>query len=105
MKMPTTTSATARHARCVLAALLAAGGRAPAPSAPVPVVDLIRELDRAEQRPPGQHSIANHLAAGTRRPSIIAPAPGRITWSLPLPRRGLLRTALAATASTPVRVR
>lgn len=35
----------------------------------------------------------------------MAPAPGRITWSLALPRRGLLRAAVAATTPAPVRVR
>jgi hypothetical protein len=68
-------------------------------------VDLIKEFDRAEKRPAGEYSIAGHLAAGSRRPAIIAPAPGRITWSLPLPRRGLLRAAVAGATPTPVRVR
>jgi hypothetical protein len=102
--MATMRSAAARHTWCVLA-LLAGGCRAPSRSASVPAVDLIREFDRAEKRPPDAYSIANHLAAGTRRPAIVAPAPGRITWSLPLPRRGLLRTAVAATTPAPVRVR
>src|ERR671930_2767594 len=103
--MPTTASAIARHACPVLLALMAAGCRAPAPSSSVPVVDLIKEFGRAEKRPADQYSIADHLAGGARRPSIVAPAPGRITWSLPLPRRGLLRTALVAMTAAPVRVR
>jgi len=103
--MATTRSAAARHTWCVLLAMLAGGCRAPSRSASVPVVDLIREFDRAEKRPPDAYSIANHLAAGTRRPAIVAPAPGRITWSLPLPRRALLRTAVASTTPAPVRVR
>src|SRR4051794_6685245 len=103
--MATTRSAAARHTWCVLLAMLAGGCRAPSRSASVPVVDLIREFDRAEKRPAAEYSIANHLAAGTRRPAIVAPAPGRITWSLPLPRRGLMRTALVATTPAPVRVR
>jgi hypothetical protein len=103
--MPTTRSALARHACAVLLALPSAGCRAPAPSSPIPVVDLIKEFDRAEKRPAGQYAIADHLAGGTRRPSIVAPAPGRITWVLPLPRRGRLRTALVALSPAPVRVR
>lgn len=35
----------------------------------------------------------------------MAPAPGRITWTLPVPRRGRFRAAVAATTSAPVRVR
>src|SRR4051812_8679353 len=103
--MATTRHATARHAWCVLLAVVAGGCRAPTPLPPIPVVDLIKEFDRAEKRPAAEYSIANHLAAGTRRPAIVAPAPGRITWSLPLPRRGLMRTALVATTPAPVRVR
>src|SRR5919198_4830127 len=103
--MATTTSAAARHAACVLLALLAGGCRRPAPSAAVPVVDLIKEFERAEKRPPADYSIVNHLAGGTRRPAIMAPAPGRITWSLPLPRRGLMRTAVAAATPAPARIR
>jgi len=68
-------------------------------------VDLIKEFDRAEKRPATEYSIADHLAAGTRRPAIMAPAPGRITWSLRLPRHGLLRAVVAATTLTPARVR
>lgn len=103
--MATTTSAAARHARCVLLALLAGGCRAPAPSPAVPVIDLIKEFDRAEKRPPDGYAIATHLAGDTRRPAIMAPAPGRITWTLPLPRHGVLRAAVAGTTDVPVRVR
>jgi hypothetical protein len=71
----------------------------------VPVVDLIKEFDRADKRPPDTYTITEHLAGGTRRPAIMAPAPGRITWTLPLPRRGVLRAALAGTTAAPVRVR
>jgi hypothetical protein len=105
MKMATTTSAMLRHAACVLLALLLGGCRADRPSPAVPVVDFIKTFDRAEKRPPDSYTIADHLAAGTRRPAIMAPAPGRITWTLPLPRRGMFRAAVAATTSAPVRVR
>lgn len=94
-----------RHAACVVLALLLGGCRADRPSPAVPVVDFIKTFDRAERRPPDSYTIADHLAAGTRRPAIMAPAPGRITWTLPLPRRGVFRAAVAATTSAPVRVR
>jgi hypothetical protein len=68
-------------------------------------VDLIKEFDRAEKRPPDGYTIATHLAGDMRRPAIMAPAPGRITWTLPLPRRAVLRAAVAGTADVPVRVR
>jgi hypothetical protein len=65
-------------------------------------VDLIKEFDRAEKRPPDGYTIATHLAGDMRRPAIMAPAPGRITWTLPLPRRAVLRAAVAGTADVPV---
>jgi hypothetical protein len=71
----------------------------------VAAVDLIREFDRAEKRPAADYSIADHVAGGTRRPAIIAPAPGRMTWALPLPRRSLFRATVAATTTARVRVR
>lgn len=68
-------------------------------------MDLIKEFDRADKRPAADFAIADHLAGGARRPSIVAPAPGRITWSLPVPRRGVLRVTIVALTPTPVRVR
>jgi len=64
-------------------------------SAPVPAVDLIQEFDRAEQRPSTGVRIAMHTAAGVTRPAIVTPAPSRVTWRLPLPRRATLRASLA----------
>jgi hypothetical protein len=103
--MATTRSATARHAYSVLLALIVGGCGRPAPSASVAVVDLIKEFDRADKRPAGDYSVADHVAGGTRQPAIIAPAPGRIAWLLPLPRRGLFRAAVAVTTPAPVRFR
>jgi len=58
---------------------------------------------------PGAEAPAFEIA-GVARPAIVMPVPSRVTWSVPLPRRGLLRTsaALAPAASAtppPVRVR
>ena len=71
----------------------------------MPVVDFIREFARAEQRPPVAFALADYQAAGTRRPAILAPAPGRLTWTLPIPRRGVFRTQIAPAASVGARVR
>lgn len=95
----------ARYAACVLLAIAPGACGAPAPSAPVPVVDLIKTFDRAEKRPPDSYTIADYLAGDTRRTSIMAPAPGRIKWTLPLPRRGAFRAAVAAATSAPARIR
>jgi hypothetical protein len=70
----------------------------------IAVVDLIKEFDRADGRPAGTYTIAEYTAAGSALPSITGPAPGRLTWTLPLPRHGMFR-ARVATASAPARVR
>jgi hypothetical protein len=80
--------------------LLAAACRAPADAPPIPVVDFIKDFDRAEQRPAAAFTIADR---GKR--SIVAPAPGRIAWTLRLPRRGRFQAYLAAEGSAAVRFR
>lgn len=70
----------------------------------VAVVDLIKELDRAEGRPAGAYTIAEYSAAGRTLPSITGPAPGRLTWTLPLPRHGTFRARIAASVA-PAHVR
>ena len=62
---------------------------------PVPVVDLIREFDRAEKRPPAGFQIVDRAIDGTAHPAIVAPVPSRLTIPLPLPRRGVLRAFVA----------
>ncbi len=70
------------------------------------VVDLIRELDSAEKRPPTGFSVATYEVGGVTRPAIAAAAPSRLTVALPLPRRGALHAFVAlAGASAPARVR
>ncbi len=78
-----------------------AGCRPSDDSAPVRVVDLIRELDRAERRPPTGFALGTHVADGVARPAIVVPVPSRATWSFPLPRRGAFRGFLALETSTP----
>ena len=85
-------------------AMALAGCRAPASPPLVAVVDLIKEFDRADGRPAGAYTIADYSAAGSALPAITGPAPGRLTWKLPLPRHGTFRARIAA-ASAPARVR
>jgi hypothetical protein len=67
-------------------------------------VDFIKEFHRADGRPSGAFAIADHLAGGTPRPAIVGPAPSRIIWVLPIPRRGVFQTHVAASGA-PVRLR
>ena len=70
----------------------------------IAVVDLIKEFERADGRPAGAYTIAEYSAAGRALPSITGPAPGRLTWTLPLPRHGAFRASIAG-SSAPARVR
>jgi hypothetical protein len=89
-----------RYTTRVLLLLLAAGCRPPTEAPPIPVVDFIRNFDRADKRPAAAFQIADR-----GRPSILAPAPGRLTWALPLPRRGRFQAYAAVDGSVPVRFR
>ncbi len=71
----------------------------------MPAVDFIREFNRAEQRPAGAFEVADQLVAGTRHAAILAPAPGRLTWTLPIPRRATFRVVVAAASNASARVR
>jgi hypothetical protein len=104
--MTMSASAIARHAaRAILpVALLAAACRSPAPSVPVAAVDFIKEFERADARPPGAYAAGEHVSAGTALPAIAGPAPGRLTWTLPLPRGGTFRAHVMASGAR-VRVR
>jgi hypothetical protein len=64
-------------------------------------VDLLHEFERAEQRPPDGFARTSIVAAGSARPSIVAPAHSRATWDLPLPRHGRLRAFLAVDPASP----
>lgn len=71
----------------------------------MPAVDFIRDFSHAEQRPAGAFEAADHLVAGTRHRAILAPAPGRLTWTLPIPRRATFRAVVAPASNAPARVR
>jgi len=97
------------HTLAVASLLLLAGCSGSVGSVPVRVIDLLNEFDRAERRPvPGAEAPAFEIA-GVARPAIVMPVPSRVTWSVPLPRRGLLRTSAAlvpaASGATPPPVR
>lgn len=48
-------------------------------------------------RPSGTYRVAFHQASGTTAAAVIGPVPGRITWTLPLPRQAWFRAQIAAT--------
>ena len=85
--------------------MLLGGCSAPRSSAPVSTVDFIKDFDRAEKRPAGGFSLGHHVAADTGHTAILAGAPSRLTWILPLPRRGVFRALVASAGTAPVRVR
>jgi hypothetical protein len=89
----------------VILAVLLGGCSAPRSSAPVSTVDFIKDFDRAEKRPVSGFSIAHHVAAGTAHTAILAVVPSRLTWAVPIPRRGSFRAFVAAAGAAPVRVR
>jgi hypothetical protein len=97
------TSAIARAGQlhCLIAAIVLAGCPSRTPSTPVRVVDLIRELDQAEKRPPQGFAVAEHQLDGAVRPVIAAVVPSRLTLALPLPRHGVLRALVALSDPAP----
>jgi hypothetical protein len=97
-----------RHVLCIFCVIVAAGCRAPVQESALPVVDLLRAFDTADKRPPSGFSVAGYLEHDIARPSILAPVPSRLTVPLYLPRRAVLRVALAvdtAEAAASVRFR
>jgi hypothetical protein len=56
-------------------------------------------------RPGGSYVVTDHRAGATSRPAIAGPAPGRVIWQQPLPRRGVFRAALAIDSAAAVRFR
>jgi hypothetical protein len=97
------TSAIARagQVHCLIAALVLAGCPSPTPSTPVRAVDLLRELDHADKRPPHGFAIAEHQLDGVVRPVIAAVVPSRLTLPLPLPRHGVFRAVVALADPAP----
>ena len=96
-----------RYTPCILLCVLACVGgcgRPPA-SASVPVVDFIKEFNRAETSPAGSTALVVHIASGTPHPSISAPVPGRIIWQQPLPRHGVFHALVALDGSAGARLR
>ena len=93
------------HAAPILLTLLvaAAGCRAGAPPDSIAVVDFIRDVDLADRRP-SSYAAGSFTAGGQLLPAVVGPAPGRLTWMLPLPRHGRFRAAVAARGA-PVRLR
>jgi hypothetical protein len=87
-----------------LAAVMSGCG-SPRASAPVSAVDFIKEFDGAEKRPAASAAIADHAAAGTSHPAIVAPVPSRLTWVLPIPHAAAFRAVVTSAGATPIRVR
>lgn len=84
---------------------MAGACRPPSSPASVTVVDFIKEFARAETRPPDGYSVVERVAGGIALPAILGPAPGRLTWVLPLPRGGTFRVRVSAgTAAVRVRI-
>jgi hypothetical protein len=97
--------ATAVHTiRLVLPLVLAfTGCRARSSPELIAVVDLIRDVELADRRPLS-YAAGSFGAGGNVLPAIVGPAPGRLTWKLPIPRDARFRARVAALGA-PVRVR
>ena len=100
-----------RYVHCLVVAIVLCACRSSTPLAPVRVVDLIREMDRAEKRPPAGFAIVEHQIDGVARPAIAAAVPSRLTVPLPLPRHGVFHAFVAladgppGSRAAPVRLR
>jgi hypothetical protein len=74
-------------------------------------VNVLREIDRADKRPPSGFTLGERRLDAAARPSIAAIVPSRLTLPLPLPRHGVfhvfvaLDDAPAAPRTTGVRLR
>ena len=99
----TSVIASARYIHCLVMAIVLCGCRSSTPLAPVRVVDLIHEMDRADKRPPGGFAIAMQQVDGVARPVIAAAVPSRLTLALPLPRHGVFHALVALADGPPVR--
>jgi len=83
--------------------VLTAACRGAPTASPVSVVDFIKEATWAERRPP-TYSVENSTAGGTTLAAIAGPVPGRLTWTLPMPRGARFRARVAA-MDAPVGIR
>ena len=64
----------------------------PPNGARVAAVDLARRLQEAERRPAtAPFELGEFTFAGQSHATIVAPPESRLTWRMPLPRRGILR--------------
>ena len=62
----------------------------------MPAVDLLRQFDHADRRPPqGTFEVKEHTLAGTRRATLVVPADSRITWTVFVPHRAHLEAYVA----------
>jgi hypothetical protein len=83
--------------------VLLVGACRPSPTAAsLPVVDFIKDAHRAEQSPPAY--AVRYWTAGATLPALVGPSPGRLIWTLPLPRASRFEASVTA-AGAPVRVR
>jgi hypothetical protein len=74
---------------------MASGCRSSRTPAPVEVIDLVRQFAAAERRPAeSAFEVAVYSAGGVPRPSIVSPAPSRLSWTLRLPPRGAFTAQL-----------
>lgn len=81
--------------------MLAVGCQPPPNATSVPVVDLVRELDRAVKQPPNGFAIATHEKDDVVRAAIAVTVPSRLTIPLALPRHGVLRASVTLETEDP----
>ncbi len=98
----TRTAAIARYIPFIVFAIACSGCVPSRDVTPVTAVDLVRQIDRAEMRPPASFELSSQERGGVVHPSIVGPAPSRIIWSLPMPQRGVFR-AFVSVAPAPDR--
>jgi hypothetical protein len=89
-----------RHIICILL-LLAAACRTPPSAPPMRIIDLIGELNRAEMRPADTFTLSDR--SGVR--AMTGPAPSRVIWTLPLPRRAVFRAMASVDGGAAARFR
>jgi hypothetical protein len=90
-----------RHIICIVGLILAAGCARDTGRPPVPVIDLLREMDRAEKRPPNGFEVVAHAAGDRVRAAIVVAVPSRLTIPLRVPHRGALRASVALHSADP----
>ena len=88
----TTARARPPYICCLLVALVFCGCGSSTPVAPVRVVDLVREMDRAEKRPAHGFAQIEYRLGDEAHGAIAAAVPSRLTLPLPLPRHGVFHT-------------